>query len=52
MKKIKDIILGNSKVISVISCMALSFSVIAANTYCVAIYHQPEKPDLKKLRKF
>ncbi|MGC6176210.1 cyclic lactone autoinducer peptide [Lacrimispora sp. 38-1] len=52
MKKIKDCILSNSKVISVISCFASSFSVMAANTLCCAIYHQPEKPDMKKFRKF
>ncbi|WP_312425719.1 cyclic lactone autoinducer peptide [Lacrimispora sp.] len=48
MKKVKN----NPRVVSIISHMALGFSVIAANTLCCAIYHQPTKPDLKKLRKF
>lgn len=48
MKKLKE----NFRMVSIISHMALGFSVIAANTLCCAIYHQPAKPDLKKLRKF
>lgn len=31
---------------------ALTFSKIGANSKCCCFYHQPEKPDLKKLRKF
>lgn len=31
---------------------ALTFSKIGANSKCCWLYHQPEKPDLKKLRKF
>lgn len=35
-----------------IANFALAFSVIGANSKCCCFYHQPEKPDLKKLRKF
>ena len=35
-----------------IANIALTFSKIGANSKCCCIYHQPEKPDLKKLRKF
>ncbi len=32
---------------------ALFFSTVAANTYCMCIFHQPRKPkELERLRKF
>lgn len=39
------------KVVYFISIFALFFAYIGANSCCVAIFHQPEKPDLTKLRK-
>lgn len=36
-----------------LASVSMAFSGLAANSKCMCIYHQPEKPDaLKKLRKF
>lgn len=37
---------------SISACIALTFTVLGANTYCCCLFHQQEKPDLKSLRKF
>ena len=50
MKKLK--LFNGSGIATLIASIALAFSFVGANTYCCFIYHQPEKPDLKKLRKF
>lgn len=28
------------------------FALVGAHSFCMCIFHQPEKPDLSKLRKF
>lgn len=36
-----------------LSCLAFAFAILAANTRCAYIYHQPEKPEaLKQLKKY
>lgn len=37
---------------SIIATFGIFFSLIGANTCCCCIFHQPDKPDLKKLRRF
>lgn len=51
-KNFKILVLRYFKPSNLLAFMALTFASIAANTFCAAIYHQPEKPDLKSLRKF
>lgn len=46
MKKIKYFF---SKHANLMASLALVFSVAAANSRCVCIYHQPKMPDMKKL---
>lgn len=42
----------NMKAGTLITMSALLFSVVAANTRCMCIYHQPEMPQkVKELRK-
>lgn len=49
MRVIKGII---QKHANILAGLALVFSVVAANSRCVCIYHQPKMPeDLQKLRK-
>lgn len=52
MKKIKDIMLHHRNVSGTLASMALTFAVVGANTCCCCLYHQPDKPDLKALRRF
>ncbi|WP_378961082.1 cyclic lactone autoinducer peptide [Mediterraneibacter gnavus] len=53
MKKIKNLISKNISIANGLASIALVFSVFAANSKCMCIYHDPEKPEeLKKLRKF
>lgn len=52
MKKFKEFALRHMNASSALACLALTFAMIGANTYCCCIFHQPEKPDLKALRKF
>lgn len=48
MRKIKDFI---QKHTNVIASFAMFFSIIAANSRCVCIYHQPKMPnEIKKLK--
>lgn len=35
-----------------IAALGAMFALFGANAGCIAIFHQPEKPDLSKLRKF
>lgn len=35
-----------------IALFGLLFSFIGAHSFCMCIFHQPEKPDLSRLRKF
>ncbi len=35
-----------------IAAFAAMFALFGANAGCIIIFHQPEKPDLSKLRKF
>lgn len=51
-KSLRYFLRRNLKMVNIISSMALFFSIIAANSLCCAIYHQPEKPDMKKMRRF
>lgn len=48
MKKIKCFL---NKHANVMASFALVFSVVAANSRCVCIYHQPKMPNMKKLIK-
>lgn len=52
MKKLKEVFLRYKKVADIMACFALVFAVAAANSPCFYIYHDIEKPNLKKLRKF
>lgn len=52
MKKLKEFITRHMKASNALACMALAFAVIAANSPCCCVYHQPDKPNLKSLRKF
>lgn len=44
--------LCNKILSSAVATFAVAFSFIGANSYCCFIFHQPNKPDLKKLRRF
>ena len=45
--------LSEGKVVAcIVSWFALLFAYIGAHTYCYYIFHESEKPDLSKLRKF
>ncbi|MBQ3514391.1 MAG: cyclic lactone autoinducer peptide [Lachnospiraceae bacterium] len=44
--------LDHAKVSYIIALFALVFSYVGANSKCCYIFHQPEKPDLSKLRKY
>lgn len=35
-----------------IAAFGMLFSIIGANSACCYIFHQPDKPDMKKLRRF
>lgn len=50
--KIKYSKVKGSKPAKVIASAAKTFAAIGANSACCFIYHQPEKPDLRKLRKY
>lgn len=52
MKSFVEFIKKNSNVANMLASIALVFTVIAANSPCCCIYHQPEKPEMKKMRKF
>ncbi|MCB6950263.1 cyclic lactone autoinducer peptide [bacterium] len=53
MKKIRNFLNKNIGVAKGLASLALVFSVFAANSRCMCIYHDAEKPEeLKKLRKF
>ena len=53
MKKIKNFFNKNMGIAQGLASLALVFSVFAANSRCMCIYHETEKPvELKKLRKF
>lgn len=51
MKTIKSVSFENF-IPHVIACLGGLFALIGANAGCCLILHQPEKPDLSKLRKF
>ena len=52
MKKIRNFLNKNIGVAKGLASLALVFSVFAANSRCMCIYHDAEKPEeLKKLRK-
>lgn len=50
MKKIKEFSLGKTAV-NLISSLALVFAIVGANTRCLCIFHDPDKPDLSSLKK-
>lgn len=51
--KIRDFLKNHMGVINGLASFALIFSIFAANSRCMCIYHEIEKPEeLKKLRKF
>ncbi|MGB8454869.1 MAG: cyclic lactone autoinducer peptide [Anaerocolumna sp.] len=52
MKNFKDFILRKFRIPNILASVALTFAIIGANTACCCIFHQPKKPDMKKLRKF
>ena len=52
MNKLRKILQNGSVMASAITAFSLVFSIIGANSRCCCIFHQPEKPDLKKLRRF
>lgn len=53
MNKIRKFFCNKIGIAKGLAAMALIFSVFAANSRCMCIYHEIEKPEkLKKLRKF
>lgn len=53
MMKIKDLLKMKLMVANGLASLALTFSVLAANSKCMCIYHEIKKPEeLKRLRKF
>lgn len=52
MKKEKQGLSSKMELPNVIAKCAFAFSVVGANSKCCYIFHQPEKPDMRKLRKF
>lgn len=53
MKKVRSFFSKNIGIANGLASLALVFSVFAANSRCMCIYHETEKPEeLKKLRKF
>lgn len=52
MKRFKEFALHHMKASNTLACVALAFAFIAANSPCCCVYHQPDKPNLKSLRKF
>lgn len=52
MKNFKDFISQKLRTPNTLASIALVFAVIGANTKCCCIFHQPKKPNMKKLRKF
>lgn len=52
MKQLKKDSVKHTMLPDTIANIALTFSKIGANSKCCWLFHQPEKPDLKKLRKF
>ncbi len=55
MIKIKDYLAQHNYFLAVLSCMSISIARVAANSKCMYIFHDPEKPayleKLEKLRK-
>ncbi|MGN0154606.1 MAG: cyclic lactone autoinducer peptide [Lachnospiraceae bacterium] len=49
---LKEKLFESKNIASFLSLFALLFAYIGAYTYCVFIFHQPEKPDFSKLRNF
>lgn len=37
---------------NILASFSMAFAVLGANTMCCCIFHQPQMPDLKKLRKY
>lgn len=52
MDKIKDNSEKKNKLPEMAASVGMAFAKLGANAGCCLIFHQPEKPDLKKLRKF
>lgn len=53
MNKSKKFCTKHMKSANMLASFALVFSIMAANTKCMCIFHQPNKPEsLKDLRKF
>lgn len=53
MHKLKSFFIKNRVLCHSVSCVALAFATIAANSRCAYIFHNPEKPEaLQKLKKF
>lgn len=52
MKQLKKEETNHTVLSDTMAKFALTFSKIGANSKCCWLFHQPEKPDLKKLRKF
>lgn len=50
--KQKASVTRGSKTSKAVASLALAFASAGANSACCFIYHQPEKPDLKKIRKY
>lgn len=53
MKTSKNNFFTKSFVFQALSCLAFTVATLAANSRCMYIYHNPEKPDeLQQLSKF
>lgn len=52
MVRVKERLSEGKFIACMISLFSLLFATLSAHTYCYFIFHEPEKPDLSKLRKF
>ena len=52
MVSVKERLSDGKAMACILSLFSLLFAYISAHTFCFFIFHEPEKPDLSKLRKF
>lgn len=52
LRKFKTNVVSSKWMIGLITWLGALFAMIGANCGCCLFFHQPEKPDLSKLRKF
>lgn len=52
LRKLKTDVVSSKWMLGIIAGFGALFAMIGANSGCCLFLHQPEKPDLSKLRKF